>query len=91
MILEVFTVLDTAAKRYLEPFMASTVEVAIRMFRQLVNKEGHQFAMYSEDYVLFHVGQFDQESGMLFGFSAPHSLGVAITFVAKPRLEVDRA
>lgn len=78
---ELFTVFDSAARRYLEPFCAPTVEVAIRMFRQLVNKAGHQFEMFPQDYVLFHVGSFDAEQGCIEGWSAPRSLGVALTFV----------
>jgi len=84
--LNVFTVYDSAAKRYLEPFFAETVEVACRMFRALVNKEGHQFCRFPEDYVLFHIGVYSTESGELEGLSAPHSLGVALTFVARPQL-----
>lgn len=77
---EVFTVYDSAARRYLEPFFAPTVEVALRMFRTLANKEGHLFAEYPADYVLFHIGSFDGESGMVSSLVAPHSLGVAIMF-----------
>jgi len=81
---EIFTVYDSAARRYLEPFFAETQEVAMRMFRQLVNKEGHQFAKFPEDYTLFHLGTFNQESGLIDS-GTPHSLGVAITFVDAPR------
>lgn len=79
--MQIFTVYDSAARRYLEPFCAEAVDVAIRMFRTLVNKDGHQFARYPEDYVLFHIGAFDGETGLLEAFVAPHSLGVALTFV----------
>jgi len=79
--MNLFTVYDSAARRYLDPFCAETIEVAIRMFRALVNKPEHMFARFPEDYTLFHVGSFDPESGLLVPLVAPHSLGVAITFV----------
>jgi len=81
--MNVFTVYDSAARRYLEPFFAETIEVACRMFRSLVNKDGHQFARFPEDYTLFHLGDFDGETGRISGLDTPHSLGVAITFVAR--------
>jgi len=83
-----FTVYDSAARRYLEPFFAETVEVAIRMFRTLCNRPEHQFAKFPEDYALFHIGSFSQETGMLESFVAPHSLGVAIQFVTPRGPEV---
>lgn len=84
---ELFTVYDSAARRYLEPFGAETIEVALRMFRQLVNREGHGFAKFPEDYTLFHVGRFDAETGLLIPLATPHSLGVAVTFLHRPQLE----
>lgn len=76
-----FTVYDSAARRYLEPFYAETQEVAMRMFRQLVNRPDHQFGKFPEDYTLFVIGEFDAETGLVTSFVAPHSLGVAVTFV----------
>jgi len=78
---ECFSVYDSAAKRYLQPFFAETIEVALRMFRTVVNKGEHQFNKFPEDYVLFHLGTFDGESGFFTPLTAPHSLGVAVTFV----------
>jgi len=74
-----FTVYDSAAGAYLDPFVAPSIEFAIREFRQVVNKEGHQFNLYPEDYTLFHIGSFDPQSGNLMPQTIT-SLGVAITF-----------
>lgn len=76
-----FSIFDTAAKRFKEPFYAPTVEYAIRMFRDTANlmRDDNPIAKFPEDYVLFHVGEFDQESGELTSWE-PHSLGVAIQF-----------
>lgn len=76
-----FTVFDNAANRFLEPFPAETVEVAIRSFREIVNTDGHQFNKFPQDYTLFHVGVFDQELGTIDAFDTPRSLGLAITFL----------
>lgn len=82
-----FTVYDSAAKAFLEPFFAPTIESAMRSFREVVNREGHQFNRFPEDYTLFHCGEFSQETGR-FTAITPHSLGVALTFLATtPSLE----
>lgn len=75
-----FTIFDSAAGRYLDPFFCPSIEFAIREFRTAVNTEGHQFAKYPSDYTLFSIGIYDGETG-LFRSKEPTSLGVAITFV----------
>lgn len=88
MVNEAFSVFDTAASRFLEPFFAPTVEFAIRSFREAVNSSGHQFNKFPEDYTLFHVGAFDAEKGE-FTVVSPRSLGVGITFLAKMEVMED--
>jgi len=75
-----FSVYDSAARRFLEPFFADTVEVACRMFRQVCANQEHQFARFPEDYTLFHIGEFDAVTGHLVPLETPHSLGVAVMF-----------
>lgn len=84
MISMIFTVWDSAAERFLEPFFAPTVEYALRSFRQAVNEPGHQFNRFPADYTLFKIGEYDAETGDVAGHS-PQSLGVAITMVEKAR------
>lgn len=61
----IFTVLDMAAKRFTEPFFAANEEVAIRSFREAVNSDGHPFSKFPEDYALYKVGDWDNESGAI--------------------------
>lgn len=83
-----FTVFDSAAKAFLDPFFAPTIESAMRSFREVCNREGHMFNRFPEDYTLFHCGEFCAETGV-FTAIAPHSLGVALSFVdGAPSLQV---
>lgn len=75
-----FAVYDSAAKAFNLPFPAQTIEMAIREFRQAVNREG-RFNDYPEDYTLFHVGEFDQEKGLLVPLATPVNLGVAVMYL----------
>ncbi len=82
-----FTVYDSVAGAYLDPFVAPAIEFAIREFRRAVNKEGHQFNQYPEDYTLFYIGEFDIASGKI-NSSEPTSLGVAITFKEQNTIQI---
>lgn len=64
-IMEIFSVYDSKAELYMQPFFASNREVARRMFSQAVEDEGHEFARHSEDYSLFLVGMFDMSKGLV--------------------------
>jgi len=84
-----FTVYDSAAGAYLDPFVAPSIEFALREFRSIINKEGHQFNKFPEDYTLFHIGEFNPMNALLEGIG-PTSLGVAITFVEKSTLPTEK-
>lgn len=75
----VFCIYDSAADRYLEPFFAPTADVAIRGFREAANKPDHQFQKFPADYTLFHIGQYDPDSGNLVP-ETPRSLGNALQY-----------
>ncbi len=79
---EMFTVYDLAAKRYMDPFPAPTIEFAIRGFKEACGSEGHQFAKYPEDYVLYRVASFDAESGLMEGHLA-EKLAMATDFTGQ--------
>lgn len=78
--IELFSVLDSAAERYLEIFCAPTLEFAIRGFREACGKEGHQFQKFPEDFSLFHVGTFNAELGAIEPIPA-HKIAIASSFV----------
>lgn len=82
----IFTVHDVVANRFLDPFVAPTIEFAIREFRHSVNTDGHQLNRYPSDFVLYHIGTFDPENGRV-NSSDPRSLGVAISFLNHPDQE----
>lgn len=80
MISEMFSVYDVAAKQYLEPFFAPTVDFAIRGFRSACETDGHQFCVYPEDYVLYKVGEFDGASGKLTTMDVTVRVALASAF-----------
>ncbi len=78
-----FSVHDSKVEAFVKPFFDVTRGSAIRAFSDAVNEEDSAFHRHAEDYTLFHVGSFDQELGVFEVFSAPVSLGNALTFMVE--------
>lgn len=79
--LHVFSVYDSKAKAYLQPFFCSTVAVAMRSFGAAVNDERHDFHRFAGDYTLFEVGLWYDDVGRLVELEPKVSLGVAVEFL----------
>ena len=62
MIHKIFTVYDVAAEAYLPPFMLHQQGMAIREFQNMCNDQQHRFGANPEDYILFELGTFDDET-----------------------------
>lgn len=78
--LKIFTVYDSKAEAFIQPFYAQATGAAIRSFEAACNEEGHDFARYSGDYTLYELGQFDQNTGKINLLPAMLNLGLAATF-----------
>jgi len=85
---ELFSVFDQAAARFIDPFPAPTIEFALRGFQEACETEGHQFQKFPEDYVLYHVGSFHPMSGVIETMEA-HKIGMASSYITRgPELDV---
>lgn len=78
--LKVCAVYDSAIKAYMHPFMVRTLPEATRSFAELANNRQHQFGKFPSDYWLFHIGDYDEETGMYEQPSAFYRLGSALEF-----------
>lgn len=63
MIHHVYSIYDQKAKAFLPPFMLPREEMAIRTFKDCCNSKDHQFGRHPEDYTMFRLANFDDESG----------------------------
>ena len=81
--MKIFTVFDAKAEAYLQPFFAMKEGVAMRNFSTAINTPEHQFNKFAEDYTLFYIGDWDEETCEILMLQAPQSLGNAITFLEK--------
>ena len=58
-----FSVFDSKAGVYTQPFFAPTVGVAIRSLQSLMLDHSHTFYTHPEDYTLYRLGEFDDNVG----------------------------
>jgi hypothetical protein len=80
MIMKVFTIYDSKAESYLQPFFMQSKGQAIRAFSELVNDEKHNFGKYPADFTLFELGVWDDSKALFTTYATPVSLGVAVEF-----------
>lgn len=64
MILQVYSVYDKAVNAFMQPFYARSAGEAIRSFTELANDGATNVSRYPLDYVLFRLGDFDDNSGL---------------------------
>lgn len=81
MIKQIYTVFDAAAQLFHQPFYTHNHATAKRSFENAVNDEHHEFSRNAMDFTLFHVGSYDEATGLHTALSAPEALGNALTFV----------
>lgn len=63
--MHIFAIRDRALGAYMQPWVAQTPGLATRMFQdELGNKEGQMFR-HPDDYDLYHIGEFNQDTGVL--------------------------
>lgn len=63
--MKIFTVYDSKAKAYLQPFFSRTDATAVRDLKAAANTHDHQFNKYAEDYTLYVIGEFDEITGKI--------------------------
>lgn len=71
MITQLFTVYDSKAEAYAQPFHQQSKGAAIRAFTDTVADPTHAFHRHPEDYVLFHLGSYDDQNAAFDLFASP--------------------
>ena len=78
MTLKAFTVYDSKAEAYLQPFFMQSKGQAIRAFQDLANDETHQFGKYPADFTLFEIGEYDDATALIKNHDHKINLGIAL-------------
>lgn len=79
--LNIFSVYDSKAEAFIQPFFSQTIGTALRDFGRAANDAQHQFHQHAGDYTLFHLGSFDPNKADFTLLKAHANLGTALTFI----------
>ena len=82
--LKIFAIRDSKAEAYLNPIFMPKTAQAIRAFQTCTNDENHDFNKYANDYTLFEIGEYDEETGTIKMHESKINLGLASEHI-KPK------
>lgn len=77
---QVLAVYDSKAGAHAIPFFMATLGMAIRAFREAANDATHPMAKNAEDYCLFHLGTWDDETAVFTPLAEHKNLGLAANY-----------
>lgn len=81
MILKAYSVYDRKTLQYHPPFFASTDGAAVRSFGDLANDLNTNVGRHPNDYVLFCIGEFDDQKGAMVPVSPLLHVADAVALV----------
>ena len=76
----VFAVYDSKAGIFGTPIFTPTQGIAERSFTDQANRPDSAMCMHPGDFTLFHLGEYDVETGKLIPLETPKSIGLAQQF-----------
>jgi len=77
--MRIFSIYDTKAKFFTQTIAEKNSASAERNFKTAVNTDGTDFKRYPEDYELYELASFDNETGIV----SPHSKPLLICSAAQ--------
>lgn len=77
---KLFAVHDAKIGLYAEPFFLLTTADAVRGWITVSNDQNTQIGKYPEDFTLFELGEYDDETGVVANHQVPLSLGLALNY-----------
>lgn len=75
-----YSVYDSKAKVFSNPFTSVNHLTATRDFNRAANDPSSDISKFPEDYTLYEIGSFDDVLGILVPHENPTNLGMAIQF-----------
>lgn len=79
MSLQVFTVRDDKAEAFMNPFFMPNQALAVRSIQQCMADPEHTFARFPEDFSLYILGEYDEQSGKFTLLDAPQHMANLVT------------
>lgn len=70
--MQIFCIHDTKAESHLQPFFCENEAVALRLLSKPCRDENHSFCNNSEDYHLYQIGMYDENTGEIDAIQKRH-------------------
>lgn len=74
MLLQIFAIFDTAAEVYSPPFFQKSIGLALRTFSDTAQDASTTIYQHPQDFTLFHVGQYDDQTAGIEALKTPKPL-----------------
>lgn len=85
-----FAIFDVKMKMFMSPFCGRNVDSALRQFSDMCNQPNGHLIRHPEDYVLYEIGEFDVEHGLVSPLNPVHVVGKALDFIKRDeKMEVN--
>jgi len=85
---KMFVIYDVKANAYMQPWFLTQEGMALRAFSDCVNDADHNFGRHPEDYTLFNIGYFDDNTAEIHS-QAPKSMGNGLEYVKQEETQPD--
>lgn len=72
---KIFTIFDIKAGTYAHPFMNTTPGLAERQVQRVMSNPDHDFFKYSDDFELYCIGEYDDETADIKMYERKIALG----------------
>lgn len=87
MILKIFSIRDAKTEVYNAPFYQKTMGEAERNFHTTVNDSKTTISQYPEDYDLYYLGEYDDNTGQFKALDTPQHVMKAVDVTKKEPLK----
>lgn len=83
--MNIYSIRDSKAEASLLPFCMRSRGEVTRAFGDACKKnDGSPLASHPEDYILFEIGTFDEQTGLVDAYKAPVSVCMGADFLPPP-------
>lgn len=79
----IFAIYDSQVCAYLNPFVTSHPSLAKRSFQAVANDPSSQICHHPQDFTLFEVGEWDDETGVVKAYDRHINHGLASIYKAR--------
>lgn len=83
MVNKLFSVHDSVAKTFIQPFAVPSVAIALRHFTNCANDKQTDIGRNPSDFVLYELGEFDSDTGIISVLQPMVNHGFASNYITK--------